>query len=537
MDSFSLDRYFVGQSFIASKLIFHLDFSKTPDYNYLGYQMLPFKTILLLDRGLATPLYLQLCGQLIQEITGGVIPKGLRLPGSRTMADMLGLSRKTVNQAYEELEAQGWVNIVEKKGAFVSQEIPIFKKRNIAPQVEGERTDLHRRKSGFPLPDQHSFLSFFQPPTAKSALLAIDTGYPDTRLAPARELAQSFQRVLTGRKGGRIMNYAPDFYGHPNLIQEVLKYLAETRGIIARPENLFISRGSLMAFSAIFQLLLQPGDKVVTGDVSFQVADNIIRIAGGELLHVPVDEMGIDVDALETLCEKQVIRAVFVMPHHHHPTTVSLSCGRRVKLLQLAEKHGFAIVEDDYDYDFHYDSSPILPMASIDRAGTVIYVGSFSKTLVPGLRIGFILAPEDVIARVARLSRFMDCHGNTALEKALAQLFQEGIIRRHLKKSLKCYHQRRDLFCELLQTELASKVSFRKPEGGLAVWVHFNDDFPLATVRTAALQRGLLISRTVFCHANGRPINAIRMGFASLSEQELLEAVGVLKSVLSGYKK
>ena len=524
------------QSFLASKFICHLDHSKTPDCDYLGYQMLPFKTILRLDRSLAAPLYLQLCGQLIQGITCGIIPKGLRLPGSRTMADLLELSRKTVNQAYEELEAQGWVDIYAKKGAFVSQDIPVLKQRSITPQSLAERTDLQRLKSGFPLPDHHNYLSFFQPPTAKAPRLTIDTGYPDARLAPARELAQSFQRVLTGRKGGRIMNYAPDFYGHPDLIKEVLKYLAETRGIIARPENLFISRGSLMAFSAIFRLLLQPGDKVVTGASSFQVADNIIRIAGGELLHVPVDGKGIDVDALEVLCRRQTIRAVFVMPHHHHPTTVSLSAGRRVKLLQLAEKYGFAIVEDDYDYDFHYCSSPILPMASIDRAGTVIYVGSFSKTLVPGLRIGFILAPEDVIVRVARLSRFMDCHGNTALEKALAQLFQEGIIRRHLKKSLKCYHRRRDLFCELLQTELAGKVSFQQPEGGLAAWVHFKEDFPLATIRTAALERGLLISRTVFCHADGRPINAIRMGFASMSEQELAEAVGILKSVLADHK-
>lgn len=493
--------------------------------------MLPFQTFLRIERSLTTPLYLQLCSQLIQGITSGVIPKGLRLPGSRTMAGLLGLSRKTVNQAYEEMEAQGWVNIYPKKGAFVSQEIPGLKLRSII----GECTDIHRRKSGFPFPDRHDYLSFYHPPAKKATQLTFDTGYPDARLAPARELAQAFQRVLTGRKGGRIMNYAPDFYGHPDLIKEVLKYLAETRGIIAKPENLFISRGSLMAFSIIFRLLLQPGDKVVTGDVSFQVADNIIRIAGGELLHVPVDDNGIDVDALEVLCQQQTIRAVFVMPHHHHPTTVSLSAGRRMKLLQLAEKYGFAIVEDDYDYDFHYTYGPILPMASIDRAGTVIYVGSFSKTLVPGLRTGFILATEDVIARVARMSRFMDCHGNTAMEKALAQLFQEGIIRRHLKKSLKIYNRRRDLFCDLMSRELAGEVQVHRPEGGLAAWVNFKE-YPLEAIRAEALKRGLLISRTVFHHPNGQPINAIRMGFASLSEEELVTAVGILKSVLTDHQ-
>ncbi len=493
--------------------------------------MLPYKTILSFDRSLKTPLYLQLSGQLIQGITGGIIPKGLRLPGSRVMGNLLGLSRKTVNQAYEELEAQGWVNIEAKKGAFVSRKIPVLNQRRIDSLIDSAGKERERHSSGFHLPDHLDYLSFYQPPPSAATRLTLDTGYPDTRLAPARELAQAFQRVLTSRRSNRVMNYAPDFCGHPDLIREVLLYLAETRGIEAQPANLFISRGSLMAFSLIFRILLRPGDKVVTGDVSFQVANNIIRIAGGELLQVPVDEQGIDVDALEELCQRETIRAVFVMPHHHHPSTVSLCAARRMKLLQLAETHGFAIIEDDYDYDFHYASSPILPMASIDRAGTVIYVGSFSKTLIPGMRTGFILAPADVIARVARLSRFMDCHGNTALEKALAQMFREGIIRRHLKKSLKCYHQRRDLFCRTLRAELGDIVSFRIPEGGLAVWVHFSEAYPLTEVREEALKRGLLISRTVFFTPEGQPINAIRMGFASLSEEELVEAVAVLKTV------
>jgi len=292
-----------------------------------------------------------------------------------------------------------------------------------------------------------------------------------------------------------------------------------------------------MAFSNIFQVLLQPQDKVIVGDVSFKVAKDIIQIAGGQLVNVPVDEQGMDVDAIELACQQQSIRAVFVMPHHHIPTTVALSAARRMKLLQLAEKYQFAIVEDDYDYDFHYDSSPILPMASSDHKGVVIYVGSFSKTVAPGLRLGFIVAPADFINDLSRLSRFMDCHGNTALEKAIALLFKEGVIRRHLKKSLKIYRQRRQLFCDLLASEIGDAIQFTIPEGGLAVWVAFDKKIPLKALRSICLKKGLQISRSVFQDRYGNDLNAIRMGFASLDEAELVAAVQLLKQAIAVIKE
>ncbi|MEM9261619.1 MAG: PLP-dependent aminotransferase family protein, partial [Bacteroidota bacterium] len=365
-----------------------------------------------------------------------------RLPGARTLAVLLGVSRKTVNLAYEELEAQGWIEVMPQRGTFVSLELPIIAPKELAATMDGKNLGSfqpERDKTAFKLHTHLDFLHHYSPPTLLSLRYTFDTGYPDVRLAPNRELSQALHRTLTGKRQQRIMNYAKDFRGHPSLLEEVLKYLSETRGIQAKRENLFITRGSLMAFSAIFRVLLQPGDQVVTGDLSFQVANNIIRIAGGKVLTIPVDEEGIDVDALALLCKREKIRAVFVMPHHHHPTTVALSAARRMKLLHLAAEHGFAIIEDDYDYDFHYSASPILPMASADQWGTVLYVGSFSKTVAPGLRTGFVLGPKSFIDELARISRFMDCHGNPAIEKALANLFREGVIRRHLKKSLKIY--------------------------------------------------------------------------------------------------
>lgn len=489
--------------------------------------MLPFKNLIQLQRNSGTPLYIQISNEMIKWITRGVIPTGFKLLGSRKMSTLLGVSRRTVILAYEELEAQGWIEIKQNQGSFISSKIPITKKQvltNTDHQLES------RQKCGFKLNKKLDFLDYYAPPDFTKINYVIDTGYPDVRIAPLKSLSQNLSHVLNSKRHQKILNYASDFKGHIDLRKELVTYLSETRGIKVSLENVMLTRGSLMAFSNLFQVLLEKGDKVVMGDVSFKVASNIARIAGADILTVPVDEHGINVHELERLCKKKSIRAVFVMPHHHHPTTVSLCAERRMKLLMLAKEYQFAIIEDDYDYDFHYCSNPILPMASADHSGSVIYVGSFSKIVAPGLRMGFIVAPAEFMEDLARLSRFLDCHGNPAIEKALALLFKDGLIKRHLKKSLKTYHARRDQFCTMLRQAIGDYISFNVPKGGLAVWVYFDKQISLPLLREKAMKKGLLISRSVFQSSEGAAINAIRMGFASLNDEEMKAGIGILKN-------
>lgn len=487
--------------------------------------MLPYKTIIIIERECGIPLYLQICNEFIKKISCGEIGSGLKLPGSRKMSELLEVNRRTIISAYEELEAQGWLEVKPNQGCFVSSRLPITQSRALAAGIERD----HKAESIFELNDKLDFLDHYQSPKSNGSELVIDAGYPDVRLAPMRSLTKNISGIMNGKRSVKLLNYSDSFNGDLLLRKQVIKYLAETRSINVTTDNVMITRGSLMAFSNIFRVLLNAGDNVIVGDVSFKVANDIIRIAGGSLVKVPLDEQGLNVDEVEKACEKQPIRAVFIMPHHHNPTTVSLSAERRMKLLMLAEKYRFAIIEDDYDFDFHYNSSPILPMSSSDRAGSVIYVGSFSKTIAPGLRTGFIVAPANFINDLSRLSRFIDCHGNMAIERAIAMLFEEGEIRRHMKKALKTYHLRRNLFCQLLKDNLGNLVTFQVPEGGLAVWVTFHDDIDLSQLRDTALKNGLLISKSVFSDAEGNKLNAIRMGFASLNEQEIEEAMNLLK--------
>ncbi|MEM6648328.1 MAG: PLP-dependent aminotransferase family protein, partial [Bacteroidota bacterium] len=243
-----------------------------------------------------------------------------------------------------------------------------------------------------------------------------------------------------------------------------------------------------------------------------------IQLAGGTLVYVPVDADGLQTDVIESLCAERPIRAVYVISHHHYPTTVSLSAARRMQLLDLADRHGFAIVEDDYDYDFHYASSPLLPVASSDPHGAVAYVGSFSKTLAPSLRLGYIVAPQALIEQVALRSRYTDSFGNTAMERAVAMLFTSGDLRRHLKKALATYRARRNAFCERLQTDLGHALDFSVPEGGLAVWARLKPPFTLDALRASTAERGLHVPTSdAFSSV---PQDAIRLGFASRTREE-----------------
>lgn len=491
--------------------------------------MLPYKTILQIDSNCELALYLQICNEFIKRISDGTIVSGQKLPSSRVLSELLDVNRRTVSTAYEELEAQGWIEIKAYKGSFVNSTLPIYNSRELekvntkTAKVEGH-FDIAKTVNSEPVPIQKSKIK-----------ITIDAGYPDIRLAPIAELNRNLNALSKSTRHRNLMNYSDCFNGDDKLRFALMDNLKSTRSIFIELDNILITRGSLMAFYLIFKALLNKGDKVIVGDVSFKVANRLVEMNQGTLVQVPVDEQGIDVEAIEKICKKTSIKAVFVMPHHHNPTTVTLTAKRRMQLLMLAQKYRFAIIEDDYDYDFHFERSPILPMASSDTVGSVIYVGSLSKTIAPGLRTGYIVAPKNLITAISQISRNMDCHGNHALERAIAILYQDGEIKRYHKKSLLIYLKRRDLFCQLLREQLGDIVQFEVPKGGLAVWVKFDGRYPVQVIKRRALELGLRLPKSIFKNMDSKKVNAIRMGFASLEEEEMKEAVEILRQVTSQF--
>ncbi|GAB3032813.1 aminotransferase-like domain-containing protein [Spirosoma pulveris] len=498
--------------------------------------MVPFKSLIQLDKASSTPVFVQLSNQLGHLIRQGTLAPGQRLPGTRQLAELLQLNRQTIVAAYEEGLAQGWLESRLGSGTYVAAHFPDIKPQSLAI-TPNESSIMTSEVSGSRLVNEQPGYAFepvdflVRPVLTNQAGLRLDDGFPDIRLAPMEELSRAYRSYFRWGNPQQHFGYS-DTKGHPLLREQLSIYLNETRGLQTRPENVLITRGSIMGLHLSSQVLLRPGDVVAVGETTWSGATMNFRKAGATVLTIPVDQYGLDVDALETSCQTQRIRMVFVTPHHHYPTTVTLRADRRIRLLQLAEQRGFAILEDDYDYDFHYLSRPILPLASADRRGMVVYVGSLTKSVAPAFRVGYVVAPAALIDELARHRRIIDRQGDPMLEFAIGQLFKTGDMKRHFRKTLRAYHARRDYFCDLLANALPGVVQFNKPDGGLAVWASFDPAIDMELLAQQAEHNGLYLSNGLFHNPPGQRLNSTRLGFASSSEAELGRSVGVLKKAV-----
>jgi GntR family transcriptional regulator/MocR family aminotransferase len=205
--------------------------------------------------------------------------------------------------------------------------------------------------------------------------------------------------------------------------------LRTERGVMAEAGNICVTRGSQMGLHVVARALVQPGDVVLVEALTYQPAMTLFRDCGATVVPVALDHQGVCVEDVERLCRSHRVRAIFLTPHHQFPTTVALQPDRRLRILELARQFAFAVIEDDYDHEFHFDFQPLLPMASY-APERVIYIGSLSKLLLPALRIGYVVAPAEVINAVAQQVMMIDGMGNVMTEDAAAELITTGEVRR-----------------------------------------------------------------------------------------------------------
>lgn len=488
--------------------------------------MQPLSALLFIDKSAREPVYRQIAGRLMELIKAGTLPAGYQLPSTRMLAELLGVHRKTVIRAYDELLAQGWLESHTGRGTFVATHLPEIKPQRLSDHHEEHLNPAKNAGFAFTTPNHLNL-----PDPRSSASFHLDDGYPDARLAPLADLARAYRSQLLLGDLYTKLGYS-DPRGSLWLREELSSYLGETRGLKTTAENILITRGSIMGMYLASNGLIRPGDHVVTGETSWRGAQASFTQAGAVISRIPVDEYGIQIDELERLCLKQPVRMVYLTSHHHYPTTVALRADRRIQLLRLSEKYGFIIFEDDYDYDFHYENKPLLPLASADRAGMVLYSGSFSKAISPAFRVGYLVGSENVILHLAKLRRIIDRQGDTMLENAIAELLQNGTIQRHLRKSLRVYRQRRDLFCGLMKDQLDGAVDFEIPDGGMAVWARFDQQIDLSALAVKALRKDLHFSDGLVHDYSSKRLNATRFGFASSSTIELENCVAILAQLI-----
>jgi GntR family transcriptional regulator / MocR family aminotransferase len=502
-------------------------------WNMIG----PVALLLDLDgRGLApenagqTPIFARIAELITDEVRRGRLRPGARLPGTRPLAEQLGVGRNTVVAAYAELAAEGWIETRPAGGSFVSSEVPERRARRFGKRSSNGAS---AQSPGFD----------FEPRTldrtydARPGTFELFGGTPDLRLFPTGLLARAYRRALHGI-GRANLDYTGPF-GHARLRAALAGLVSDTRALSVSAEQLIVAHGSQMAIDLVARTLIRTGDRVAVEEIGYQSAWAALRNAGAKLVYLPVDKQGLDVAALEAELSRGPLRALYLTPHHQYPTTAALSVGRRLRLLELAAKHRMAVIEDDYDHEFHYDGRPLASLAGADRAGVVVYIGTLAKVLAPGLRLGFIAAPRSLIETIGAVRFHVDRHGDTVTECAVAELIEEGELARHARRMRRAYHARRDALVESLQKHFDGTLSFDVPAGGMTLWAEANTDVDTQGWLTRSARHNVVftlgssyVARALNARKARHYAQCLRLGFAQYTEKELETAVKRMASAL-----
>ncbi len=480
------------------------------------------KQLIFFEKEKTTPLYIQVAQQVINAIQRGYLAEGLALPGTRTFASLLGVNRNTAVAVYDELASQGWVDIVPNKGTFVL--LPEQKTAAIkatANHIEHVRD--YPKFVGFPFQASFNLASTQEPILKKHS---INDGQPDLRLHPVHQFSRWYSASMKRASLVSKWHQVP-LNSFTAFDLNLCNYLNATRGFHIKPKNIISTRSTEMSLYVVSRLLVQEGQVVLVGDLSNYAANMIFQQAGANIKTIPVDAQGIDVDYIKTHFTKHSVRCVYVCAHRHYPTTTTLSAERRLKLLKLAKTLRFAIIEDDYDYDFQYDGSAMLPMASSDVNGMIIYLGKLGQSLFPSFQTGFVVAPENLIAEAKNYLQLLDRQGDLIQKQMLSELISEGEIHRLIKKNITIYKQRRDYLCQCLAKCFGKAITFEKPSGGLALWLQFEPKIPLFKLADQAQKHDLFLPKTILYQ--DKSTCAIRFGFGHLNETEIEAVVNKLK--------
>ena len=463
-------------------------------------------------------MFLQLANAIAEDIRRGRLKPRDALPGSRELADLLGVNRNTVVAGYGELVAEGLLCTRVGGGTFVAQ-APAAAVATIAPSSEFPTYAL--APPAYPPP---------QDAPLPAGMLMLAQSVADARLFPERALARAFRRAIGPRS--RMLLAQSDSRGHPRLRSELSAMLARSRALAVAPDNLMITRSIEQAIDLVARTLIAPGDAVAVEAFGYPPARSVLKLAGARLLPIPLDQEGMDVAALEALLKHQRLRAVIVTPHHQFPTTSVMSRGRRERLAELSLQHGFAIIEDDYDHEFHYEGKPVLPIAAGHGRGNVVYVGSLANLLAPGIGTGFVVAPPPVFERLAGLRAASDARGDAAMECAIAELFEDGELLRHVRRTRRIYQARRDAFAAALKRQLGSALAFQVPEGGMALWARADDGIDVSAWAAAGQREGVLFKDARSYDFFNREQPYMRLGFSYHDETELDESAARMARAL-----
>ncbi len=465
-----------------------------------------------LEEQSALPLYRQLYDRVLAAVAAGTLSPGDRLPSARAMAKELGVARGTVELAYSLLASEGYLLALGQKGTVINPELQKPLSEATALPVSSQVIE--------DAPD-----SLWRPPQ----LLPFQMGVPALDAFPRKIWARLGARYLRGMRLGDLDYPAP--HGLAALRSAIASYLQVSRGIDCGAHQVFITSGWRNSLSLVAHTLLQPGECAWVEDPGYPTTRQVLRQFGLDLEAVPVDAEGMNVE--HAIAGSRTAQVVMVTPGHQSPLSMALSLPRRQLLLDWAARTGGWIVEDDYDGEYRYVSRPLPALASLDRHGRVLYAGTFSKVLFPGIRLAYLVVPQAQVAAFERVGRALFAAGSPSITQALVGEFvAEGHFARHIQRMRRLYNERRALTIEALDRSLPKGLQVERSPGGMHLVLRLPEDVSDTALAEQVLARGMSVQALSRWAASSQRQSGLLLSFTNCATTAPGEQLGALISKL-----
>src|SRR5215470_5220874 len=495
-----------------------------------------------LDRNAVEPLHEQLYRQIRDELKSGTFAHGAsRLPSSRALAVDLGVSRLTVNLAFSKLHAEGYLRSKAGSGTFVAHPLPesFLTADKCAPRTAGRigrgrarasRLVEHRARISNrvrAIPDQRVGKQFDLGALGAEAGISLVPGLPAVDEFPI-DIWERLRSQVLAQKGAHLLRHASS-RGDADLRQAIATYLCDFRGARCHPDQVLIVGGMQQAMLISAMALLDPGEPVWIEDPGFHQARRVFVLAGAKIVPKPLDDEGI---VIARSAKERQPKLMHVTPSQQYPLGITMSLDRRRALLRFAHAHNAFIFEDDFYAEFRFTGPPLPCLQGIDNFSRVIYAGTMSKVLFPSLRLGYVVAPEQLIDSLVKIRSTMDQHSSAIDQATLARFISEGFFLSHLKRMRELYAERREFFIKEFNKLLSDRFILQIPEAGLnfVAWLRCEADF--ARVASITAEIGIKPTPLSFYCMQAKLKPAFVFGFAAWTTAQIRESLLRLASAL-----
>lgn len=474
----------------------------------------------------ALPLHVRIQRAIRQLILDGALDVGKPLPASRALAKSLGVSRDTVELSYGQLHAEGFIERRVGSGSFVSERAQRLPERGtLLPKGEERKAALRLSSRGNAMFQGGGVRDFLAP-------RPFVPGVPETRSFPL-PIWERLQRQVLKEYGALALLHSPP-QGVEPLRRAIADYINLERGAQATAERVLVLTSSQQALTLCANVLLDAGDRIFIEDPVYHGARKAFDAAGLECVPVPLDADGLRVEHLSEASQgpDEMAKAVFLTPSHQFPTGAALALDRRLAVIEWARQHQSWIIEDDYDSEFHYEGKPTACVQGLDPYERTIYIGTFTKSLFPGLRIGYMVLPPPLVEPMTVARTLLDGHSAPIPQLTLARFIEGGHFGAHVRTMRAVYAERRNVLARLVRQHLADFVEPRVPAGGMQMPCVFIRDIPEHEAVESARRAGIDLLGLTALHASSRHDAGFLMGFAAHAPYELESAVKKLAEVL-----